>query len=604
MAMVPGALTVADWIRQLMARGAVSAPDAGTASAPEPAPPPEEAGTGATTSIPPQVRRPAPYANPSNNTERLLNDLDGYTQDRDYWRGIANDPKYSSATRDEAQKKVDAAADDINKVNNQVATEQARTQHPAKGSPIETIETYGGRQYRVHWTADGVGGKTLDATKGTAGVEPMDLGAGERITANGQVYTLSADGKTATPLAGVGPAVQVEQRNGRTYFSTDQGRTWQPTSGLPATQTRIQGQDGQWYTLSEDGTSATPIGGVGRAVQVQQRGGNSYISKDGGATWEPAQGLPSVPTTQTVDGRVVGIDPLTGRQVFSTDVLTPEGRARQEELDRLKLEEARRGTLPANAYAALQQETTRLQGRAQQELDRLKGLQEQGALSAEQASSQFGSWFQTNVTGPLAGLRATAEEAQRQERQQVEERNRLEDIRVQQANAQREQLAQQYGERARDQLISTFPSARSPEFARAYGANVAAMANRAGGRTAEERMAAPRGPGYTGAAFAPQHIVAVMPSPDQIAAAARERALAAIAPAQAMRSGYAAPALPGMPDMEALLARVPYTGVVPQAPAGVLPTPGREAVDLGTGYARTYLGPTGSTWLPDWRIPG
>jgi hypothetical protein len=308
------------------------------------------------------------------------------------------------------------------------------------------------------------------------------------------------------------------------------------------------------------------------------------------------------PTDVQQDGYLVRVRPDGTTERI--DTLTPDQRRQRDEATALDLEARRRGQLPTNAYAALQQETQRLQGRAQQELDRLKGLQEQGVLSAEQASSQFQGWFQTYVAGPLAGLRAQAEEAQRAERQQVEERNRLEDIRVQQANQQREQLAQQYGEQARSALVSTFPSARSPEFAAQYGANVAAVANRAGGRTAEERMAAPRGPGYTGAAFSPQNIVAVMPDPDTIARAARDRALAAIAPAQAIRSGSTAPTLPGLPDISELIARVPYSGPLAAAPSpasGLLPTPGREAVDLGTGRARTYFGPDGRVYT-DWDI--
>ena len=285
------------------------------------------------------------------------------------------------------------------------------------------------------------------------------------------------------------------------------------------------------------------------------------------------------------------------------DTLTPEQRRQRDEATGLDLEAKRRGTLPQNAYAAYTQEVSRLQGRAQQELDRLKALQQQGVLSAEQASTQYTDWFRTNVQGPLAGLRASAEEAQRAERTRVEEANLQEERRVQAANAQREQLAQQYGEQARNQLIATFPSARSPEFAQAYGANVAAMSQRAGLATAEERMRAPRGQGYTPQALSAGAIQAVMPSPEAIAADARNRALAAIAPAVALRQGYTAPTLPTAPDISALIGRVPYAGPLSAAPTypGATPLPGQEAVDLGTGLARTVY--PGGSYL-DWRIPG
>jgi hypothetical protein len=602
-AAVGGVRSIADWIKALRERGAV-----GTPATPPPGevPPPDATEPEVDVYKPPErISTPQPYPNASNPAERLLNDMAAYRAEEAYQQSILQDPKAGPAAKKNAAAALAKAQDDVNRVNTQLNAEQARTQHPAKGSPIETIETYGSKQYRVHWTADGVGGKTLDTTKGTNGVEPMDLGPGERITANGQVYTLSDDGKTATPVAGVGPAIKVEQRNGRTYYSQDEGRTWTPAGGLPATRERITGADGQVYTLSEDGTSATPVSGVGRAVQIQQRGGDTFISKDGGSSWEKASGLPSTPTTQTVGGRITGVNPLTGDKTFTTDLMTPEDRQLQDELDRLKVEDARRGTLPQNPLAAYTQEAARLQAAAQTELDRLRDLQKSGTITAQDADQQFKQYLATRVTPQLAGLKTQAEEAQRLERTQVEERNRLEQVRADTANRAREQVGYAAGETARSQIMQIAPEVRTQGFLTQYGNMVGNMAARANAPTAEAANALPAAPTITGDTFSIDKFAGAIPNLDEAAKQATARALAGISPTAARLANMPTVNMPQGPDLQGLLNQIPYQGPLTQAPPGLQPLPNFAALDQGNGMARSiYPGVNGGQGgYLDWRLP-
>jgi hypothetical protein len=601
-AAVGGVRSIADWINELRKRGAVGAP---ATPPPGEVPPPDATEPEVDVYKPPErINTPQPYPSPSNPAERLLNDMAAYKAEEAYQQSILQDPKAGTTAKKNAAAALAKAQDDINRVNTQLNTEQARTQHPAKGAPIETIETYGSKQYRVHWTADGVGGKSLDTSKGTNGVEPMDLGPGERITANGQVYTLSNDGTTATPIAGVGPAVKVEQRNGRTYYSQDEGRTWTPAGGLPSTRERVTGADGVVYTLSEDGTSATPVTGVGRAVQIQQRGGDTFISKDGGSSWEKATGLPSTPTTQTVGGRLTGVNPLTGEKTFTTDLMTPEDRQLQDELDRLKVEDARRGTLPQNPLAAYTQEASRLQAAAQTELDRLRDLQRTGALSATDADAQFKQYLAQRVTPQLAGLKTQAEEAQRLERTQVEERNRLEQVRADTANRAREQVGYQAGETARSQIMQIAPEIRTPQFLQQYGSMVANMAGRANAPTAEAANRMPAAPTITADTFNPANFAGSIPNLDEAAKQATARALAGISPTAARLANMPTVNMPTGPDLQGMLNQLPYQGQLQRPPPGLQPLPDFAAVDQGNGMARsTYPGVNGGQggWM-DWAI--
>lgn len=306
------------------------------------------------------------------------------------------------------------------------------------------------------------------------------------------------------------------------------------------------------------------------------------------------------PGTQTINGRVVGIDPLTGKATFSTDLLTPEERARTDETAQAALETARRGTLPTNAVAAYTQEAQRLQGEAQRELDRLKELQRQGSLTASDADQQFQQYLSTRVTPQLAGLRTQAEEAQRAERQQVEERNRLEQIRADAANTAREQLGYQAGETARGQIMQIAPQIRTPQFLQQLGQSVQNMSQRAAARTSEEANALPRGQTFTADTFNPANFAGAIPNLDEAARQATARALSGISPTAARLANLPSVALPTGPDLQALLAQVPYQGALLRAPAGVQPLPGQGAIDLGTGQARSVY--PGGGFL-DWQIP-
>jgi hypothetical protein len=306
------------------------------------------------------------------------------------------------------------------------------------------------------------------------------------------------------------------------------------------------------------------------------------------------------PSVQTVGGRAVGINPNTGQAVFNTDLMSPEDRARTEETAQLQLETARRGQLPANALAAYSQETTRLQETARQELARLQELQKSGAISAAEASQQFNNFFQTRVETPLAGLRAAAEEAQRAEREQNAQRQREEDRWVFQQNQAREQAGIAAGNTARQQAIAIAPQVRTPQFLQQYGQAVANMSQRAGAPNAEAALAMPAGQRITADTFNPANFKGAIPDIETYAQQASQRALSSISPAVAARVGGGMPQLPGLPDLSQLLNQLPYQGPLTAAPRNALPVPGQEALDLGTGMARTMY--PGGGYL-DWSIP-
>jgi len=304
------------------------------------------------------------------------------------------------------------------------------------------------------------------------------------------------------------------------------------------------------------------------------------------------------PSVQTVGGRAVGLDPLTGRQTFATDLMSPEERARAEATADLQLEAAQRGTLPQNAYAAYTQERSRLQTAGRAEIDRLQELQRQGVLSAQQAESQFQQWL-----GPrqaqLEGLQAAASEAQRAEQQRVDELNVAEERRVAAANQAREQTAFGVGESARQQLAALLPNVRTPQFLAQYGGLVERMAQRAQAPSAEAAAALPRGTTFSADTFNPANFRGVLPDLESFAKAATDRALAAISPTVAQRIGFNAPPLPTGDALTGLINKVGYAGPLLRAPQGGVPLPDQNAIDLGTGQARTVY--PGGSWL-DWPI--
>jgi hypothetical protein len=296
-------------------------------------------------------------------------------------------------------------------------------------------------------------------------------------------------------------------------------------------------------------------------------------------------------------GRViVRQDPLTGELTTQPNpAYTPEAAERET----LELEALRRGTLPQNAYAAYTQERSRLQQAGQGEIDRLRELQRQGALSEAQARQQWEAWL-----GPrqaqLEGLRASAEEAQRAERTGTEELQRAEEARAEALNRQREQLGLAAGQEARQTWMGLAPQIRTPQFLAQMGQSVADMAARANAPSAEAAAALPRGSTFSPDTFRVENFRGAIPDLDAVSKAATERALAAISPAVARKIGLSLPALPSGDGLTSLMGNLPYAGPLLRAPTGATPLPGQEAIDLGTGRARTYYSPTS---FLDWDIP-
>lgn len=421
--------------------------------------------------------------------------------------------------------------------------------------------------YLVTYNVDAQGNETWNGEKPT----PLDLGA-----------------STPKPTAGL------ELQTAQLALQKAQNDLAQATSPEARQKAQLDLQTAQ-FNLQKAQADLARAG-----IQSRERGGRVEVSTDNGVTWAPAAGAAVLPSVQTVNGRLVGVDPVTGQPTFNTDLMTPEERARSEATAQAALESARRGTLPTNAVAAYTQEAQRLQGEAQRELDRLKELQRQGALSAADADRQFQQYLSTQVTPQLAGLRTQAEEAQRVERQQVEERNRLEQIRADAANTARETLGYQAGETARGQIMTIAPQIRTPQFLQQLGQSVQNMSQRAAARTAEEANALPRGQTFTADTFNPANFAGAIPNLDEAAKQATARALAGISPTAARLANLPSVALPTGPALSALLSQVPYQGALLRAPQGVQPLEGQGALDIGGGLARSVY--PGGSWL-DWQIP-
>lgn len=600
------ASTLLDWWRRRNGGGATATPPAPSAPGVAPGSLGAVAPDNPSLEAPPTPAAPVPdgaappQAAPLTTREAIQAALDGVTRDIEDLRKVTRDPTVDAYTRGEAQKSLGTYLERQNALYTQlrqIDTDKAT----AKGPKTIQKQEQGpdGNTYLVTYDLDAQGNEKWNGQRPVK----LDLGAkpGTTQTINGQLYTISADGTTATPVSGVGPAVKLEQRNGRTYASQDNGLTWQPAGGLPGTTERIQGADGRTYSYDPSTNTATPVDGIGPAVKTQQVGGTLYISKDNGASWEPARGLPSQPQQINQGGVVTGVDPLTGQQVYQTDVRTPE----QQEAAQLQLEQARRGTLPANAVAAYSQERARLQARGQQELDRLTALQQQGAMSAAEAQREFERFFRQSIEAPLSGVQTQAEEYLRAERERQEQAQREEDWRAAQFNRQREQAGLEAAGTARQQVMSIAPQVRTQEVLTGLGNIVSGMSARAKAPSAEAAAAVPQAAPLSPGAFSIENFRGVVPDIESYAKQASDRALAAISPAVAARVGRPLPQLPSLPDLTGLLAQVPYQGLLSAAPKGATPLPGQEAIDLGPmgqpGMGRTYYSPT--SYL-DWRIPG
>lgn len=76
----------------------------------------------------------------------------------------------------------------------------------------------------------------------------------DTLTVNGRVYTVSEDGRSATPLEGIGPTIKtMAGPDGRLYYSEDDGRSFRAAEGLPDPEPKdVQAGAGQQYIVRRD----------------------------------------------------------------------------------------------------------------------------------------------------------------------------------------------------------------------------------------------------------------------------------------------------------------------------------------------------------------
>jgi hypothetical protein len=502
---------------------------------------------------------------------------------------VNNPSVFANAVQAERDKE-NARNSAANEVQQQKTAEEKPARAPAgtdAGFTDEVVETgQGKRRIRRFFKWDGYGNKVPDSARGDKGLE--DLGAAESAT---DVQTAGVNLQTAQ--------LQLQKAQNDFALATSPEAKREAKLKLDLAEFNLQ----QARTKAEREDRPSILSGVPENQEW-------ILSRDpvsGAITRErnPAYRAPVGQIIQPGTGRVITTrDPVTGEiKTEPNPTWTPE----LEEAERLQLENLRRGTLPSNALAALQQETTRLQGRAAQERDRLVELQRTGAITAADADRQFKEFFRTVVEAPLAGLRTQAEEAQRLERTQVEERNRLEGIRADTANRAREQLGYQAGETARSQIMQIAPEVRTQGFLTQYGNMVGNMAARANAPTAEAANALPAAPTITGDTFSIDKFAGAIPNLDEAAKQATARALAGISPTAARLANMPQVNMPTGPDLQGLLNQIPYTGQLQRPPPGLQPLPNFAALDQGNGMARSiYPGVPGVNggqggWM-DWAI--
>jgi hypothetical protein len=349
---------------------------------------------------------------------------------------------------------------------------------------------------------------------------------------------------------------------------------------------------GAYWTYDQATGKVSPINGPAGAVKTINDPATNAVylqNPDGSLGTRLFEGAPQVYTDP--DGYVIGIDRRNGAELFRVDTKTKEGRDLADRLAQARLAQAEREAGPqfASAIAQYQSEVGRRQGLARTELGRLQDLQKSGQLSPDQAEAQFNAWMQTNVEGPLAGYRAAAEEERRKEEQANLTRQQAEETRVETLNRQRAQLGYEAGEAARQQGLEIGQKTRSPEFIQGLGQVANAMAT-------GQKFA-----GFDPAAFDPKNFLAAQPNYDQLADQAMNRLFGLLPQATARNVNLPLPQLPTGESLKGLMDGVRYTGPLSGTPQNETPLPGQEAVDLGTGLARTVF--PGNRWV-DWQIPG
>jgi hypothetical protein len=288
--------------------------------------------------------------------------------------------------------------------------------------------------------------------------------------------------------------------------------------------------------------------------------------------------------TQVVEGYLVRYNPTT-KQVERTDLYTPEQRARMDETAGITLDVARanlaKSAQLADPVAEYQRQVGLLQTTATKQRDALNDKVLRGELSVEDASTQFDSWWETNVEAKLQPYQTMAEGAYRKEQNEYQQKVAAEQARVDAINRQREQLGYQAGETARAGLNALAPQARSPEFLAQFAENVSKIG-----------QPLPGGPSQHsgGMQFSPEslslaNVRRAMPNLTEVGQNAAARALASISPAAAQSVGAPPPAPPSLPDFQSYMAKAPFS-----IPDPTLPVPGRAAVDLGNPAGAAMLG--------------
>lgn len=274
---------------------------------------------------------------------------------------------------------------------------------------------------------------------------------------------------------------------------------------------------------------------------------------------DPATGLPKTdagvelprdPQVIQRDGRAVGIDPATGKQVYTTDTLTPAERARADEAATLDLEAKRRANLPKFDSYGTPQSTynaavERAKGIAAAKLADYQRAIDADPGNADKTRREMRDWWQQNVAAPLAGLRSAAEEANAQLQAQNEAAQRAEDQRVETANREREKFAYDEGQKLVGAAAAVIPNIRSAAFLQ----NMAQAANAFQGK----------GPAPTWDASTFQPDAGQIPGMDQMAQLGAARALAHISPTAARVVGRPLPALYSMPEQD-ITAMIPAYG--------------------------------------------
>lgn len=385
----------------------------------------------------------------------------------------------------------------------------------------------------------------------------------------------------------------------------EEGWAGQPQgAGTPA-QVITDGR-GSYWTFDPVTKKVDPlVGPQAGAKTVTGPDGAVYLQKPDGSVGERLfEGLPQVYTSP--EGFMIGVDKRTGAETFRIDTKTKEGRELATRLERATVEAAERAADPkfSSAIAQFQQEATRRQGLAREELARLQELQKLGQLSPEQAEAQFDRWMKLNVEGPLAGFKEAAEQERRRQEQENLTRQRAEEARVENLNRERERLAFEAGEEGRRTGIELGKRTRAPEFIADMGALANSFSANVGKPGAGASGAAPFQ--FSPASFAVENYRKAVPNLNELADAAVNRLFSRISPATARDVNVPLPGLPTGPDLQGLMNGVRYTPPSPGTPA----SPGREvaegqgAVDLKDqgrpGWARTVYR---NGEYEDWQIP-